>query len=74
MKKFEYKVVVYRENLLGSLFLGDSKVDPVRFSEFLTENGHQGWEVATMEREQRRMLLFFSREAFLVVMKREVTA
>lgn len=73
MKKFEYKVVVYRENLLGSLFLGDSKVDPIRFSEFLSANGEQGWEVATMEREQRRMLLFFSREAFLVVLKREKT-
>lgn len=72
-KKFEYKVGVYRENLLGSLFLGDSKVDPVRFSEFLNANGAEGWEVTTMEREQRRMLLFFSREAFLVVMKREVT-
>lgn len=70
-KKFEYKVVIYRENILGSLFLGGSKVDPVRFSEFLNRNGDDGWEVKTMEREIRRMLLFFSREAFLVVMQRE---
>ena len=69
-QKFEYKVAIYRESLLGSLFLGDSKVDPVKFSDFLNANGEEGWEVVAMERENRRMLLFFSREAFLCVMKR----
>ena len=69
-KKYEYKVAIYRENMLGSLFLAGSKVDPVRFSEFLNRNGEQGWDVVTMERESRRMLLFFNREAFLVIMKR----
>lgn len=69
--KFEYKVAIYRESMLGSLFLGGSKVDPIKFSDFLNQNGEQGWEVTTMERESRRMLLFFEREAFLVVMKRE---
>ncbi len=73
-KKFEYKVVIYRESMLGSLFLGGSKVDPEKFSDFLNKNGAQGWEVKTMEREARRMLLFFEREAFLVVMQREVSA
>ncbi len=67
---FEYKVAIYRESMLGSLFLGGSKVDPLKFSEFLNKNGAEGWEVVTMEREVRRMLLFFSREAFLVVMKK----
>jgi len=71
-KKFEYKVVIYRESMLGSLFLGGSKVDPVKFSAFLNKNGAEGWEVKTMEREERRMLLFFSREAFLVVLQREI--
>ncbi len=71
-KKYEYKVVVYRESMLGSLFLGGSKVDPLKFTEFLNKNGEDGWKVITMEREIRRMLLFFSREAFLCVMEREV--
>lgn len=70
-KQFEYKVVIYRENLLGSLFLGGSKVDPIRFTEFLNRSGDDGWEVKTMERESRRMLLFFEREAFLVLLQRE---
>ncbi|MGH1404433.1 MAG: DUF4177 domain-containing protein [Alphaproteobacteria bacterium] len=70
MQKYEYKTVIYRESMLGSLLLAGSKVDPIKFSEFLNRNGEQGWEVITMEREIRRMLLFFSREAFLVIMKR----
>ena len=67
----EYKVILYREGMLGSLFLGSSKVDPERFTEFLNRNAAQGWRVVTMEKESRRMLLFFEREAFLVVMVRD---
>lgn len=67
----EYQVVIYQEGVLGSLFLGQSKVDPERFSEFLNRHAKAGWRVVTMEREIRRMLLLWSREAFLVVMERE---
>ncbi|PZO83397.1 MAG: DUF4177 domain-containing protein [Micavibrio aeruginosavorus] len=73
-QKREYKVVLYREGMLGSLFLGSSKVDPIRFTEFLNRNADEGWRVVTMEKESRRMLLFFEREAFLVVMEREKAA
>lgn len=68
----EYKVILYREGMLGSLFLGSSKVDPERFSGFLNRNAAEGWRVVTMEKETRRMLLFFEREAFLVVLQREI--
>ena len=67
----EYKVVIYQEGLLGSLLLGASKVDPARFSEFLNENARQGWRVITMEKDIRRMLLLWSREAYLVILERE---
>lgn len=69
-QKYEYKVILYREPLLGSIFLGGSKVDPVRFSAFLNENADDGWAPVTMERESRRELLFFHREAFMVIMRR----
>lgn len=69
-QKYEYKVTIYREPLLGSIFLGGSRVNPVRYSEFLNKNAVEGWEVVTMERESRRELIFFSREAFLTIMKR----
>ena len=71
-QKYEYKVAIYREPLLGSIFLGGSRVDPVRYTEFLNNNAGDGWEVVTMERELRRELIFFKREAFLTIMKREV--
>lgn len=71
-QKYEYKVAIYREPLLGSIFLGGSRVDPVRYTGFLNKNAQDGWEVITMEREIRRELLFFKREAFLTIMKRAV--
>jgi hypothetical protein len=67
----EYKVVIYQEGLLGSLLLGASKVDPLRFSDFLNGNAKQGWRVVTMEKDIRRMLLFWRREAYLVIMERD---
>lgn len=73
-QKVEYKVAVYREALLGSIFLGGSRVDPVRYSEFLNRNAADGWRVITMERELRREFIFFKREAFVTIMEREVAA
>lgn len=67
----QYKAIVYSEGILGSLFLGQSKVDPERFSEFLNEYAAEGWRVITIERENRRMLLVSSREAYLVVLERD---
>ena len=67
----EYKVVIYQEGMLGSLLLGASKVNPVRFSEFLNSNAKQGWRVITMEKDIRRMLLLWRREGYVVVMGRE---
>jgi len=66
----EYKVVIYQEGMLGSLLLGGSKVNPIKFSEFLNSNAEQGWRVQTMEKDIRRMLLFWKREAYVVVLGR----
>ncbi len=33
----EYKVVIYQESLLSSLFFGAAKVNPVNFSAFLNK-------------------------------------
>lgn len=71
MGKREYRVIIYQEGLLGSLFFGQSKVDPERFSDFLNRHADDGWRVITMERESRRTLLLWQREAFMVVLERE---
>ncbi|AKJ30828.1 DUF4177 domain-containing protein [Caldimonas brevitalea] len=67
----EYKVTIYQEGMLGSLLLGASKVDPVRFTAFLNKNAKEGWRVITMEKDIRRMLLLWRREAYVVIMERE---
>ena len=67
---FEYKAIIYQEGMLGSLLLGESKINPLRFSEFLNTNATDGWEVVTMEKDVRRMLLFFKREGYVVILKR----
>lgn len=67
----EYKVTLYQEGMLGSLLLGSSKVDPEKFSDFLNRNAREGWRVITMEKDIRRMLLFWSRESYLVIMERD---
>ena len=69
----QYKVIIYQEGMLGSLLLGQSKINPLRFTEFLNANAQEGWEVVTMEKDIRRMLLFFKREAYVVIMKRNVS-
>jgi hypothetical protein len=72
-QRFEYKVILYREALLGSILLGESKVDPERFQEFLNKFAAQGWRVREVVRENRRTLLFFNREAFVVVLERDLS-
>jgi hypothetical protein len=67
----EYKAVIYQEGMLGSLLLGQSKINPIKFSEFLNANAQDGWEVITMEKDIRRMLLLWKREGYVVILKRE---
>ena len=67
----EYKVFLYSESVFASIFFNGGKVDPIRLTEALNRQAEEGWEVVTMEREQRRTFLFFSREAFVFILKRE---
>jgi len=67
----QYKVVIYQEGMLGSLIFGGAKVNPVKFSDFLNMNAKEGWRVVTMEKDIRRMLLFWKREAYVVLMGKE---
>ncbi len=67
----EYKATLYREGVLGSLFFGASKINPMRFTEFLNRNAQEGWRVITMDKDIQRMFLFFRREAYVVIMERD---
>lgn len=67
----QYKVVIYQESALSSMLLNAAKVDPVRFTEFLNRNAQQGWRVVTMEKDRRRLFLFWEREAYVVILEKE---
>lgn len=70
----QYKVVIYREGFLGSLMFGASKINPVRFSEFLNKNAADGWQVVTMDKDIQRLLIFFRREAYVVILEKDGVA
>ncbi len=67
----EYQAVIYQEGAISSLILGSAKVDPTRFSAFLNKYAEQGWRVVTMEKDLRRLMLFWVREAYLVILERD---
>ena len=67
----EYKAIIYQEGLLGSLLLGQSKVDPVKLTQFLNTNAAEGWRVVTMDKDIRRMLLLWKREALVFILERD---
>lgn len=69
----EYKIVIYQESAFGSFLLWQSKIDPLKLTDFLNEHAKEGYRVVTMERENRRMLLFFSREAMVITLEREAS-
>ena len=67
----EYKIVVYTEGLFSSLLFGDAKLDPEGYTAFINDYAAQGWRVVTLEREKRRLLLFWNREAFVTLLERD---
>lgn len=69
----EYYAHVYQESAMGTLFFGQSKVNTRRLTKELNALARDGWKVISMERERRRMMLIFSREAFLIILERDVS-
>ncbi len=70
----EYKIFLYAESAISSILFNSAKVNPRRLTEALNKEAREGWVVKAMERENRRTALFFSREAFLFVLERELPA
>ncbi|MEM7529925.1 MAG: DUF4177 domain-containing protein [Pseudomonadota bacterium] len=65
-------MVIYREGLLSSLFFGAAKLNADRFTDFLNDYAIRGWRVVSMEKDVRRLLLLFTREAYVVILERPV--
>ena len=68
----QFKIEVVTEGILGSLFLGASKLPIEKMEEVMNQYGRQGWEVTFMLIEKKRLLLFWEREAAIITFSRSV--
>ena len=68
----QFKIEVVTEGLLGSLFLGASKLPIEKMEEVMNHYGRQGWDVTFMLIEKKRLLLFWEREAAIITFGRSV--
>lgn len=69
-KYTQYKVECISEGALGTLFLGSSKIPVKKLEARLNELVKEGWQVVFKVVEQKRMLLFWTRETVLVTLGR----
>lgn len=72
MASKEFKVITVQEGALGSILLGASKLPVRRMEEELNQWGRQGWDVSFMLIEQKRLFLFWTREAAVITLSREL--
>jgi hypothetical protein len=71
MKK-QYKVEVVKEGVLGTLFLGSSKLPIKKIEEVMNEYGNDGWDVSFQVIEKSRMWLFWEREALIITFVKDI--
>ena len=70
----EYKVFIYKESTISSILFNGGKVDEQKLEIELNRLAAEGWEVKTIERENRRTMLFHTREAMVIILEREKTS
>lgn len=66
----EYKVVHIAEGGCGTIFLGSSGLPLKELEARLNEEAADGWQLVFQTLENKRYLLFWSREAVIVTLGR----
>ena len=66
----EYKVIHVVEGGLGTIFLGASGIPTKKMEMALNQEAAQGWNVVFQIVENKRFLLFWSREAVIITLGR----
>ena len=66
----EYKVIHIVEGGLGTIFLGASGIPLKKMEAALNREAAEGWSVAFQIIEQKRLLLFWKREAVIITLGR----
>lgn len=66
----EYKVIHVAEGALGTMFLGASGLPMKKIEARLNEEAQEGWNVVFQVIEQKRLMLFWQREAMVITLGR----
>lgn len=66
MQYSKYKVMVIEESGLSTLLVGAAKLPLSKIESVLNQQARQGWQVVFQIVEERRFLLFWTREAMIV--------
>lgn len=66
----EYKVELVAEGALGTIFLGASGLPIKRLETILNREAKSGWQLVFQVIEQKRFMIFWSRETILVTFGR----
>jgi predicted Zn finger-like uncharacterized protein len=66
----EYKVITVEEGGCGTLLLGSSKIPQIKLENILNQYAAEGWQVVFQVVEQRRFLLFWTRESVILTLGR----
>jgi hypothetical protein len=66
----EYKVITVVEGGLGTIFLGSSAIPVKKMENILNKEAIDGWQVVFQILEQKRLLLFWKREAVIITLGR----
>jgi hypothetical protein len=71
MSKYsEYKVIRIAEGACGTILLGASAIPTKKLETQLNKEAADGWEVVFQIIENKRLLLFFNREALVITLGR----
>jgi|TARA_B100000900_G_scaffold223495_1_gene189652 hypothetical protein len=71
MSKYsEYKVIRVAEGACGTILLGSSTIPIKKLEAQLNKEAADGWEVVFQIIENKRLLLFFNREALVITLGR----
>ncbi|AQQ09697.1 hypothetical protein L21SP3_01507 [Sedimentisphaera cyanobacteriorum] len=66
----EYKVITVVESGFGTIFLGASGIPTDKMESSLNMEAAEGWQVVFQIVEQKRFLLFWTREAIIITLGR----
>jgi len=72
MAKKLYKIEVVKEGAIGTLLVAGSKIPVKKMEETMNSRAEEGWSMEFMVIEQRRLFLFWTREAAVITFSKEV--